>query len=187
MTFSYFLFDTYAGYFLEALPLAVIVSGVFYFVKYKNDKETAKMKRIGDCLFICYLTGLFELVLFLDIMRNIWFFIIYHKDSVRELRFFDLEFNFIPDFWNHLNGEVIGNLIMFIPFGVLYSWKQIEFDIRKTLKYGILCILGIEILQPVFGRSFDINDILMNTAGVVMGIFIYLLFKKLVKKFQVCF
>jgi glycopeptide antibiotics resistance protein len=76
---------------------------------------------------------------------------------------------------------------MFIPFGILYSWKQVEFDIRKTLKYGILYTLGIEILQPVFGRSFDINDILMNTAGVVMGIFIYLLFKKLVKKFQVCF
>jgi glycopeptide antibiotics resistance protein len=181
MTFQYFLFDTYAGYFLEALPLAIIVSFVFYFIKYRNDKETAKIKRIADCLFICYLTGLFELVLFLDIMRNIWFFIIYHMYDEIGLSLFVLDFNFIPDFWNHLNSEVIGNLLMFVPFGILYSFKQVEFDMKKTFKYGVLCTVGIEILQPVFGRAFDINDILMNTVGVVIGILIYLLIKKLGK------
>jgi glycopeptide antibiotics resistance protein len=70
---------------------------------------------------------------------------------------------------------------MFVPFGILYSFKQVEFDMKKTFKYGVLCTVGIEILQPVFGRAFDINDILMNTVGVVIGILIYLLIKKLGK------
>jgi glycopeptide antibiotics resistance protein len=182
MTFQYFLFDTYLGYFIEALPLALIVSVIFYFARYKNNKGIPKSKKIVNCLFVCYLTGLLELVLFFGIMRSIWYYLIYHKESGAGVSFFTFDFNLIPNFWHHLNSEVIGNLIMFIPFGILYSLSREKFNFRKTLQYGFLCSFIIEILQPLFGRAFDINDLIMNTIGVIVGIFIYYLIKKILKK-----
>jgi glycopeptide antibiotics resistance protein len=181
MTFQYFLFDTYPGYFIEALPLAIFVSIIFYIVRYKNDKVITKSKKIVNCLFVCYITGLLELVWFIDIISNVWYYLLYHMDSGAVVSFFTFEFNLIPNFWNHLNSEVIGNMIMFIPFGVLFSLSQEKFYFRKTLKYGALCTFVIEILQPLFGRSFDINDLLMNIVGVIVGTFIYLLIKKIIK------
>lgn len=37
MTFQYFFFDTYIGYFLQALPIALAISVVYYFIKFKKD------------------------------------------------------------------------------------------------------------------------------------------------------
>lgn len=62
-------------------------------------------------------------------------------------RFFDLTFNMIPDFWNHINSEVVGNLIMFIPFGILYS-------LAKKKPSMLLC--GCEITaELVYGTIAD--------------------------------
>ena len=34
---------------------------------------------------------------------------------------------------------------------------------------GLLTSVVIELLQPVFGRSFDINDIILNGLGVLLS------------------
>ena len=34
---------------------------------------------------------------------------------------------------------------------------------------GLGLCLGIELLQPVFGRSFDLNDILLNGIGILVS------------------
>lgn len=38
MTFQYFFFDTYPGYFVEALPLAMIVAAVDFYKMYGGIK-----------------------------------------------------------------------------------------------------------------------------------------------------
>ena len=40
--------------------------------------------------------------------------------------------------------------------------------------------IGIELLQPVFGRRFDINDIILNGIGVIASTGIYYLFKRII-------
>lgn len=37
-----------------------------------------------------------------------------------------------------------------------------------------------ELLQPVFGRRFDINDIILNGIGVIASTGIYYLFKRII-------
>ena len=169
MTFQYFFFDTYPGYFVEALPLAVIIAAVYGVIRFRKDKTTPISRKVFSCLFVCYMVGLVELVLLLDVMRYVWFWILYHMDGGNAPRFFDLTFNLVPDFLHHINSEVIGNLIMFIPFGILYSLAKRKPSIKNAILTGFICTLVIEIMQPVFGRAFDINDVILNTVGAVIG------------------
>lgn len=184
MTFQYFFFDTYPGYFVEALPLAGIVAAVYGVIRFGKDKNIPASRKLFSCLFVCYMVGLVELVLLLDVMRYSWYWIIYHMDGGNAPRFFDLTFNLILDFWNHINSEVVGNLIMFIPFGILYSLAKRKPSIMNTILTGFICTLAIEILQPVFGRAFDINDVILNTVGVAMGTMIYFVGTKVFRKEQ---
>ena len=70
--------------------------------------------------------------------------------------------------------NVIGNIILFVPFGYLVSYYI------KSPKYYIALILTVitslstEVIQMYIGRSFDIDDIILNIAGGLLG---YLVFK----------
>lgn len=182
MPFQYFFFDTYPGYFIEALPLALIIGFVYCLIRFRKGKTTPISKRVFSSLFVCYMAGLVELVLLLDVMRYFWYWIIYRMDSGNAPRFFDLTFNLIPNFWKHINSEVLGNLVMFVPFGILYSLGKDNPTIKNTITTGIICIFVIEILQPVFGRAFDINDVILNSVGVIVGTAVFFVGHKLFRK-----
>ena len=40
MNFQYFFFDTYIGYFLEALPFALIAGTIYGIIRFVKDKES---------------------------------------------------------------------------------------------------------------------------------------------------
>ena len=67
MTFQYFFFDTYIGYFLQALPIALAVGVIYGFIKFRKDKETPISRKLFSCAFVCYITGLVCLVVGLDL------------------------------------------------------------------------------------------------------------------------
>ena len=183
MTFQYFLFDTYPGFFLQALPFALIVGVICGIIRYHKDVDIQKGKLIGSVLFVCYFTGLICLVLAKDVIAKFWYDLLYHmSDGGNVIRMFAWDCNVIPDFWTHLDGEKIGNFIMFLPFGILYPFYKEAAYFGKTLLAGIICIVAIECLQPVFGRAFDINDIIMNFSGVLISAAIFSLLQKAIKK-----
>lgn len=71
--------------------------------------------------------------------------------------------------------NIIGNITMFIPVGIVwpFCFKKIG-TIGKTILAGAGFSLFIEITQLLFyERCSDIDDILLNTAGVAIGAFIY--------------
>ena len=79
----------------------------------------------------------------------------------------------MPDFWNNLTSERLGNILLFLPFGILYPLFDRKATWTRTLLIGVVTSLVIELLQPIFGRSFDINDIILNGMGVVMSTSIF--------------
>lgn len=169
MTFQYFFFDTYVGYFLQALPFALAAGGIYGFVRYRNDRETPVSRKLFSCIFVCYITGLICLVVGLDLMRIFWYELFYPMDSSIEIRFFSGEFDLVPDFFGHIGGETIGNFLMFLPFGFLYPLSRTEPRWRKTVATGVLLVMAIEVLQPVFGRAFDMNDVILNIAAITIS------------------
>lgn len=76
--------------------------------------------------------------------------------------------------------NLIGNTTMFIPLGIVWPavFKKLNTH-GKVIAAGIGVSLTIEILQlPFFGRASDIDDLILNSLGFLMGYGIYLLVKK---------
>ena len=182
MNFQYFFFDTYIGYFLEALPFALIAGAIYGLIKFRKDRETPIGRKILSCAFVCYITGLICLVIGLDLMRIFWYSLFYHRYSGITIHWLGGSFNIVPNFFNNLNGETIGNFLMFLPFGILYPLSQKEPTWKKSVIVGIITVAVIEVLQPVFGRALDINDIILNTMGIVVSASAFFGIKKAVRK-----
>jgi glycopeptide antibiotics resistance protein len=80
--------------------------------------------------------------------------------------------------------NLIGNTAMFIPLGIVWPavFKKLN-NHWKVIAAGFGVSLIIEILQlPFFDRATDIDDLILNTLGFLMGYGIYLLVKKLWRK-----
>ncbi len=82
--------------------------------------------------------------------------------------------------------NVIGNILLFLPFGYLVT----DMITEKAKKCPIL-IVGIitlitsfttEVIQMKIGRSFDIDDILLNVIGGIIGVIGYKIFHKMLRQ-----
>ena len=80
--------------------------------------------------------------------------------------------------------NIIGNVTMFIPTGIILPviYKKLR-SFPRTVLAGGLISLGIEILQlPFCERTSDVNDLILNTSGVVIGYGICALARKIRKR-----
>lgn len=79
--------------------------------------------------------------------------------------------------------NVIGNTAMFVPLGIVWPlvYKKRNTH-KKTIAAGIGVSLCIEILQlPFYDRVTDIDDLILNSAGFLLGYGLYILGKKMKK------
>ncbi|MEG1858988.1 MAG: VanZ family protein [Christensenellaceae bacterium] len=83
------------------------------------------------------------------------------------------EVSLIPFQWGEPRGILL-NLLMFIPYGFLLPLLSKRLgSISKVLLSGFLFSLAIELSQLLNHRATDIDDLLMNTAGAVVGYLLY--------------
>lgn len=80
--------------------------------------------------------------------------------------------------------QVLLNVIMTVPFGILLPLVKKNVSIVKVILYSFVLSFVIEILQPLINgiRSSDITDIITNVVGAVIGYACYLIFKPLINK-----
>lgn len=92
---------------------------------------------------------------------------------------------FIHLFWFETRRElllnVIGNVVLFIPSGIILPVVYRSLDgFWKVLGVGSGISLCIELLQLPFSvRGSDVDDLILNTAGVAIGYGIYALVRAL--------
>lgn len=78
------------------------------------------------------------------------------------------------------NAYVIENILLFIPYGFFCAWviKEVRNVITCTL-FGAATSLLIEWLQLLTGRGFfQIDDVVTNTVGALIGYLIFKMFRK---------
>ena len=69
--------------------------------------------------------------------------------------------------------NIVGNVVMFLPFGFLAALLWRGWTGRRALCAGLGITAGIECWQVLVGRFFDIDDIILNALGVFCGFLLW--------------
>lgn len=74
--------------------------------------------------------------------------------------------------------NVLGNMLLFLPFGFFTSYLLDNKKPLLTVVLTLIASLSIEVVQLMIGRVFDVDDIILNVLGALLGYFIYRLFDR---------
>lgn len=145
-----------------SLIFIVVLSAVRITYVIQKKERFVFYKEFFTLLFIVYILLLFELVSNTDIQGISNNFIPF-KEILR------YEFGSKYFIWN-----VVGNMVIFIPFGFIVSHILDSEKIGKPLFLTFIASLTIELVQMYIGRSFDVDDILLNCIGGALGFLLYI-------------
>lgn len=75
--------------------------------------------------------------------------------------------------------NIVGNIIMFIPFGFFTSY-YLKLNKKRVIFYLTLIVsIVIELIQLKIGRAFDVDDIILNVGGSLLGYLLYRIMDKI--------
>ncbi len=175
-------------YFRDIIPY-MLIAALFIlsvrFYKYKRYKNNSVKTEILIFIFYLYLIAVFlktvvpSEILRLNFTSNC--FMLPNRDSVYNnpaQSYIYIRSFVIEGLWFRLFHVFILNLILLVPFGILFPLlypKQKD----KTILIGFLISCSIEFLQLFTDRLTDTFDIFLNTLGVIIGYMIYKLIMKI--------
>ena len=133
-------------------------------------------------LFILYLAALVYFLFFAETLgRTAGEAYRYNLTPFREIRRFWTNRDVIP-FASYVN--IIGNVAAFIPFGLLLPlaiWKTM--GCAKTVALTFCFSLAVECVQLLTQvGSFDVDDLILNTLGGLLGWLLYRLIRWLYRR-----
>jgi len=65
--------------------------------------------------------------------------------------------------------NLVGNVVLFVPVGALVAWLARRGRVLVGLAFGMLFSVAIELTQFGLGRVADIDDVILNTTGALVG------------------
>lgn len=95
----------------------------------------------------------------------------------RDIQIITFKNGYWPYFWINL----IGNLLLFIPFGFLLPMLWKSCSLLKVLFFSFIFSSLIEIIQLVLPRGTDIDDVWLNCSGAIIGWSLFQLIRKVKK------
>ncbi len=186
------IFNSVLGQFLMVIPIVAVIGSVYAIMRYHTIKPLNHSNYSGELLrllFVCYLAVLvFSLWVPTNFWTAIWYRLIYGHSGTDIGKLFLFDYNlssaileyfggtFIADSWTDLIHWT--NIILFLPMGLFLScfFKQIR--LLNIVPIALLISSVVEIVQPAVGRYFDVDDILFNTIGIVLGFLVAALVSK---------
>lgn len=82
---------------------------------------------------------------------------------------------------------LLGNVILFLPLGFFPPLLWNTMSRSRAALSGFCVSLFIEVWQLWIGRSFDVDDLLLNTLGVLLGHLLFRLLHRTVPRFTAHF
>ena len=127
-------------------------------------------KELLSLIFIIYILCLYHVVTFQDINYGVSNFIPFKeifRYSIGSSKFIK---------------NILGNILLFIPFGFFTSYFLKVNKIKAPIILTFITSFTIEIVQYYIGRVFDIDDIILNLIGGILGFFLYVSFNAIKAK-----
>ncbi|WP_164668203.1 VanZ family protein [Virgibacillus doumboii] len=166
-------------HYIQSLPIYfILLSLIFYIpVRYsflqRKGIKIEYYKELICILWIIYLESLLYLTIFPSghVIHSEWVGVnLVPFDTIE-----DYLFLFSHGYMSTAIINLIGNIIVFIPLGILLVLLNKKITPIKMITIGFGSTLTIETTQLVFSmsgllsRSFDIDDLILNTLGVIIG------------------
>lgn len=203
-------------YVVQMVPMCLLALAVFLLIRPARLRRlkahglvSGTLREITLCLFLLFCAGLAALTLF---PSNIWTYVIsFGRAYPAEYSFFSFyptweqtmsSLAYLPNmltpfqeirraldhmsYWGLF--MLLGNIIMFMPIGFFPAllWRKPRW--WKSLLIGLGSSVTIEFIQFFIGRSTDIDDVILNTAGALAGFWVFCLlravFLNFMEKFQ---
>lgn len=149
-----------------------------------KNKEANKLKILEILLFIIYLILLVYFLFFAESMgrtisnREYSYNLVPFKEIKRFIKYYK-ELGMTAVLTN-----IVGNIVCFIPFGGMLPILSTK--IRKLVLVGLISFelsIVIEVAQLIFKvGSFDVDDLLLNTLGGMVGFLIYSITNRIIRK-----
>ncbi len=140
--------------------IVIILLRIMYLKQ--NKKKFVFHEELILLLFVTYILLLFELVTIRDVEFG----------GVNWMPFREiLRYDFGTDLFYR---QVIGNIILFIPFGYFATYYSKLTKIRQIFFITFITSTTIEVVQRFIGRSFDVDDIILNVVGGIIGFLLFI-------------
>ena len=164
--------DSITAILTNSWPMIVIFLIVIVVVRIaylnSNGKKMLLYEEVMNLGFIIYALLLFELLTTEESAR-------YGLNLIPFTEIFRYKIGSSMFFYN-----VIGNILIFIPFGYFVSRYIKAKNITPIFIISLITSLTVELVQLQIGRAFDIDDIILNVTGALSGFLIYIGFNAIV-------
>lgn len=148
-------------------------------------KKEFNHKAVMKLLFIIYMCVLLYVVFFAEAMgRTPQDGYVYNLTPLKEIK------RFMKYIWDNdalgraARLNIFGNIIAFIPFGIYLPYtSESKLGFISTFLYTFSLSLTIELVQLITKvGSCDVDDIILNALGGVIGYILWYIYTKLRKK-----
>ncbi|RDY31535.1 VanZ family protein [Lachnotalea glycerini] len=149
-----------------------------------KKKEANKLEKFGILLFIIYIILLFYFLFFAESMgrtisdREYCYNLVLFKE-IKRFIVYRKELGIMAVFTN-----IIGNIICFIPFGCMLpilSTRCRKFALVTLISFELSLVIEVMQLLLKVG-SFDVDDMVLNTCGGMLGFVFYHIADRLIRK-----
>lgn len=181
------------GNFFIVMVVTIIAWCIYRFALYKQNKVSNILREVVLFLFLIYFLLLLSLTVFKGFgieYYNQFDSYMYKSKGILGI------INIIPfkDTIETLIGgqvpiqmplrNIFGNVLLFVPLGFIIPILFNKYDkLSKILTLGFVSSLSIECVQLFVGYNIcDVDDLIFNTTGAVLGLLCYRIFKKLLLK-----
>lgn len=172
-----------SGFIIIALPPIAVLSALVYlpYLLYSNRRygkqkfsyHFVKYTFIGYCISLVFLTILWQLPIstfppehyFLNLRPFVWMYEVYDMGVKK------------------MTQQLLLNIGMFVPYGLLLPMAVKKMRSLRKVVLTILCsTVTIETMQYFLGRSADIDDVIMNLTGGLLGYLFYTILARRTEK-----
>ena len=192
------------------LPVLMLFGAIYWGVRavwhrrrfgniFANVRKKSRLNEVIRLLFVCY--GVFLICGLLtptEFWRHLWKCMVHNLNPFEDFGGTVGVPNLMPaPLYYILNGHLdwlissgfiihlVLNIALFFPFGFALPFIYKKATLAKTTLIGLSLSLVVEIAQIfISGRDSDIDDLLCNVVGVVVGYMMYALIKKVFPKFS---
>lgn len=134
-----------------------------------NKKKFVLYKELTTLCFIIYILLLYYIVTFQDNNYGTNNFIPFKEI----LRYKPFSILFIKN--------VLGNILLFVPFGIFVSLYVNKKSFLPVFLISLITSVSIEFTQTIIGRTADVDDVMLNVLGGLIGYFLLYGAKELTK------